>query len=66
MQATGNATRIEITDNLDLLLMVLPPRVRHEIEPLDDLPSLLEVVLDLGRQPEARFPWRPSSWGETR
>jgi len=58
MQATSSATRIEITDNLDLLLTVLPPRVRDEIEPLDDLPALLEVVLDLGRQPEARFPWR--------
>jgi stage III sporulation protein SpoIIIAA len=58
MQATSNATRIEITDNLDMLLGVLPPRVRDAIEPLDDLPALLEVVLDLGRQPEARFPWR--------
>jgi stage III sporulation protein SpoIIIAA len=58
MQAASNATRIEITDNLDLLLGVLPPRVRDVIEPLDDLPALLEVVLDLGRQPEARFPWR--------
>jgi len=58
MQATSNATRIEITDNLDLLLGVLPTRVRDVIEPLDDLPALLEVVLDLGRQPEARFPWR--------
>jgi len=63
MQATSHATRIEITDNLDLLLTVLPPRVRHEIEPLDDLPSLLEVVLDLGRQPEARFPWRTIELG---
>ncbi|MGD0947136.1 MAG: R3H domain-containing nucleic acid-binding protein [Candidatus Binatia bacterium] len=58
MQAASNATRIEITDNLDLLLGVLPTRVRDAIEPLDDLPALLEVVLDLGRQPEARFPWR--------
>ncbi len=58
MQATSSPTRIEITDNLDLLLMVLPPRVRDEIEPLEDLPALLEVVLDLGRPPEARFPWR--------
>jgi len=63
MQATSRATRIEITDNLDLLLMVLPARVRDEIQPLDDLPSLLEVVLDLGRQPEARFPWRAVELG---
>ncbi len=57
MHAT-DPTRIEITDNLDLLLMVLPPRLREQIERLEDLPALLEVVLDLGRRPEARFPWR--------
>jgi stage III sporulation protein SpoIIIAA len=57
MQATDQ-TRTEITDNLDLLLMVLPPRVRQEIEKVEDLSALLEVVLDLGRQPEARFPGR--------
>jgi len=51
-------TRIEITDDLDLLLDVMPPRVRAQIERLSDLPTLLEVVLDLGRQPEARFPAR--------
>src|SRR5512143_3877313 len=51
-------TRIEITDDLDLLLDVMPPRVRAPIERLSDLPTLLEVVLDLGRQPEARFPSR--------
>ncbi|HXQ20585.1 MAG TPA: R3H domain-containing nucleic acid-binding protein [Candidatus Acidoferrales bacterium] len=50
--------RIEITDNLDLLLSVMPPHVREQIERLEDLPALLEVVLDLGRQPEARFPQR--------
>jgi stage III sporulation protein SpoIIIAA len=57
MQATED-TRIAVTDNLDLLLMVLPPRLRREIERQRDLPALLEVVLDLGRQPEARFPER--------
>jgi stage III sporulation protein SpoIIIAA len=51
-------TRIEITDDLDLLLEVMPPRVRAQIERLPDVPALLEVVLDLGRQPEARFPSR--------
>jgi stage III sporulation protein SpoIIIAA len=57
MQATDQI-RTEITDNIDLLLMVLPPRVRQEIEKVEDLSALLEVVLDLGRQPEARFPGR--------
>jgi stage III sporulation protein SpoIIIAA len=50
--------RIEVTDDLDLLLAVMPPRIREQVEHLEDLPSLLEVVLDLGRQCEARFPAR--------
>ena len=49
-------TRREITDNLDELLEVLPPRIRDGLERLGDLNDLLEIVLDLGRQPEARFP----------
>ncbi len=47
-----------VTDDLNKLLDVLPP---HICEPLRLLPSrheLLEVVLDLGREPEARFPGR--------
>ncbi|NPV53588.1 MAG: AAA family ATPase [Firmicutes bacterium] len=51
-------TRQEITDNIDLLLEVLPPRLRGGIEALDDLNDLVEVILDLGRQPEARFAGR--------
>jgi len=47
-----------VTDDLDQLLEVLPP---HICDPLEDLPErrdLLEVVLDLGREPEARLPGR--------
>ena len=50
------AKREEIVDNLDELLDVLPPRVRDVLIGLDNLPELLEIVLDLGRRPEARFP----------
>ncbi len=51
---TAGETRI--TDNLDQLLQVLPPDVRLAIQArLREDPELLEVVLDLGRQPEARF-----------
>ncbi len=42
-------------DNLDLLLDVLPPQVREALVHESDLESLLEVVLDLGRQAEARY-----------
>jgi stage III sporulation protein SpoIIIAA len=50
--------QIHITDNLDLLLGVLPPPIRGQIEQQPDLEELLEVVLDLGRESEARFPRR--------
>ncbi len=47
--------QIHITDNLDLLLAVLPSDIRRAIESHPDVDALLEVVLDLGREPEARF-----------
>ncbi|HKV44777.1 MAG TPA: R3H domain-containing nucleic acid-binding protein [bacterium] len=50
--------QIHITDNLDVLLGVLPPPIRAAIEQQPELDELLEVVLDLGREPEARFPGR--------
>ncbi len=48
--------RIETTDNLDLLLESLPPQIRASIQREQEPENLLEVVLDLGRRPEARFP----------
>jgi stage III sporulation protein SpoIIIAA len=44
-----------ITDNLCQLLDVLPPAIREELEQAETLEDLLEIVLDLGRIPEARF-----------
>ena len=50
------ATRqISITDDLEALLAVLPPHIREAVERLDRRDTLLEVVMDLGRVPEARF-----------
>ena len=43
------------TDNLDLLLGVLPTHIRAELAGGDSLETLIEVVLDLGRRPEARY-----------
>jgi stage III sporulation protein SpoIIIAA len=51
----------QITDDLDLLLDVMPPRLRQAIEPRPDKGALIEIVLDLGRLPEVRYPDR----GET-
>lgn len=45
-----------ITDDLDALLDVLPPHIRQALLEQPDNSELLEVVLDLGRLPEARYP----------
>ncbi len=47
-----------ITDDLDALLAVFPPQIRQPLSQLEDVSDLLEVILDLGRPPEARFPKR--------
>ena len=46
----------QITDDLELLLDVMPPRLRQAVEAQPRKGSLVELVLDLGRLPEARFP----------
>ncbi|HSS36147.1 MAG TPA: AAA family ATPase, partial [Patescibacteria group bacterium] len=43
-------------DDLDLLLAALPPEVVAAVHALPAKDDLIEVVLDLGRRPEARFP----------
>ncbi len=45
----------KITDDLDALLAVLPPAVSKRVNFLDDDDNLLEVVMDLGRYPKARY-----------
>ena len=50
-------------DDLDAFLRVLPPAVRAGLESSPDLPELLEVILDLGRRPLARFPTRETHLG---
>ena len=57
MPDTGAAfiSRVETVDNLDLLLEVLPEPIRTALMHESELPHLLEVVLDLGRPPEARY-----------
>lgn len=47
--------RLEISDNLDALLAVLPPPIASSLEAANRSEDLLEVILDLGRRPEARF-----------
>jgi len=47
-----------ITDDLDALISIFPPHIRQPLCQQEDISGLLEVVLDLGRPPEARFPRR--------
>ncbi len=44
-----------IQDDLDALIETLPPHIRGPLRQREDRSELLEVVLDLGRPPEARF-----------
>ena len=46
----------KITDDLEALLNVLSPHLQNPLRDRSDSSDLLEVVLDLGRMPEARFP----------
>jgi stage III sporulation protein SpoIIIAA len=47
-----------VTDDLEQLLEVLPPHICDPLQALEDRRELLEVVMDLGREPEARLPGR--------
>ncbi len=48
-------TQLKITDDLDALLGVLPASIVEAVRKADDYDNLLEIILDLGRVPTARF-----------
>lgn len=47
-QAAGN--------ELEMFLKLVPPRMRKDLARHEEIKELVEVVLDLGREPVARFP----------
>src|SRR5207237_10815398 len=47
-----------VADDLEQLLEVLPPHICDPLQALPERHELLEVVMDLGREPEARLPGR--------
>jgi stage III sporulation protein SpoIIIAA len=47
--------RRETTDDLDALMAALPPEIVERLTTVANRTDLLEVVMDLGRRPEARF-----------
>jgi stage III sporulation protein SpoIIIAA len=53
-----------VSDDLDRLLAVLPEAVAEALKCDPDRDQLLEVVLDLGRVPEARYPGRALNLGQ--
>ena len=57
MQSEIASHRMQVTDNLDKLLTIFPDSIRSKLDEQieSDSDKLIEVVLDLGRLPEARF-----------
>ncbi|MDY7014307.1 MAG: R3H domain-containing nucleic acid-binding protein [Cyanobacteriota bacterium] len=48
--------RMEKTDDLNRLVDIFPDNIRQKLEEHSSKDSLVEVVMDLGRLPEVRFP----------
>ncbi|KAL0403515.1 UNVERIFIED_CONTAM: protein SEEDLING PLASTID DEVELOPMENT 1 [Sesamum radiatum] len=46
----------EVVSDMDLFLEIVPLRMRHELLRHEEIGELIEVVMDLGRNPLARFP----------
>ncbi|HYN89152.1 MAG TPA: hypothetical protein VER55_11505, partial [Ardenticatenaceae bacterium] len=57
-------TREEHIDDVDVLLAVMPPRIRERLRETNQREELIEIVMDLGRLPEARFTNREMSLGD--
>src|SRR5918998_4676252 len=52
----NTSRRMQITDDLNRLLDIVPDEIRQPLEQHPQRNNLIEIVMDLGRQPEARFP----------
>ncbi len=50
------SSRMQITDDLQKLLDILPEEIRVSLQQHPQRDYLIEVVMDLGRPPEVRFP----------
>ena len=56
------ANQMRVTDNLSQLLDILPPALRDALEQDDLSTGLIEIVMDLGRDAEARFADGRAAW----
>jgi len=59
------STDMQVTDDLTKLLDILPISIRQQLQQHPQQEVLVEVVLDLGRRPEARFPGKAEYLSET-
>jgi stage III sporulation protein SpoIIIAA len=59
------AVEHRVTDDLEKLMAILPDHLRQALQDHADFDTLIEVVMDLGRQPEARFPDKAEYLSET-
>ncbi|TAF54923.1 MAG: AAA family ATPase [Oscillatoriales cyanobacterium] len=57
---------MQITDDLNRLLDIVPDEIRQPLEQHPQRNNLIEIVMDLGRLPEARFPSVGSFGGDNR
>ena len=48
-------TQLKITDDLDVLLGILPGNIVEAVHKANNYDNLLEIILDLGRVPTARY-----------
>ncbi len=55
-QRSGLPGKGVVVDDLTALLEGIPAHIRESLDRHTQEPDLLEIVLDLGREPEARFP----------
>jgi stage III sporulation protein SpoIIIAA len=57
--------RRQLMEDLRMLLAIVPADMRGELEQVGHEDELLEVVLDLGRRPAARYTWGERTLRET-
>src|SRR3989475_6365326 len=57
-RGNGGDVTVQQSDELEALLRGLPPAIAQRVRALEGLDGLLEIVMDLGRLPEARFAGR--------
>ena len=69
MTTTDNTSHLQsemqVSQDLELLLAMLPDSVRMELANSTRLPNLIEIILDLGRLPEARYSEGEEMLGDT-